>query len=172
MSGLLTIKVKLIPEDPVAAFGKNADAYIAGAQVVFRASIFKFLELLIRYGRRKTGRMVAGFTPMMDVYAYPYMRSWQHSDEENATDVQEGKNLGTFDNKDPWNISITNAVEYAEYVEQKVGLTHLGQLPVLIPYFEKYIGENFDAFTENAVNGGFDTGDYGNTEDFGAPETN
>ena len=172
MGKLFTMSVTLNPPNPADIFGENADAYIEGAQTVFRTSVFKFLELLIRYGRRKTGRMVAGFTPMMDAFEYPYMRSWQHSDEESSEAVTEGKEISSFENSDPWIIGITNAVEYAEYVENKVGVTTIGQLPALIPYFEKYIGENMDAFSENALNGGFESGDYGDIEDFGPPESN
>jgi hypothetical protein len=61
-------------------------------------------------------------------------------------------------------------VEYAEYVENKVGMTERGQLPVLIPYCEKFFGENMDQFMKNAANGGFEKGDFGILNDFGAPE--
>jgi hypothetical protein len=156
VSKLLTLKVTLSPPNPSEVFGEKAAAYMDGVETVFRTSVFKYLELLIRYGRRKTGRMVAGFTSMMDDYGYDYMRSWQHSDEESSEAVQEGKQLSTYDYKpgeNPMNIVITNAVEYAEYVENKVGMTEIGQLPILVPYFEQYIGENMETFMKNASDG-------------------
>ncbi|MDE2102282.1 MAG: hypothetical protein KGL39_33865 [Patescibacteria group bacterium] len=174
MSKLLTLRVTLSPPNQSEVFGANADAYMEGVETVFRTSVFKYLELLIKYGRRKTGRLVAGFTAMMDQYGYDYMRSWQHSDEESTEAVEEGKELSTYDYQEgqvPINITITNAVEYAEYVENKVGMTEIGQLPILVPYFEQYIGENMDIFMENAIEG-FHSGDYGDLEDFGAPEAN
>ena len=170
MAKLFTIRVTLNPPNPAEVFGKNADAYMKGAEIVFRTSVFKFLELLIRFGRRKTGRLVSGFTPMMDAHNYNYLRSWQHSDEENAQAVLEGKAAGTFDESNPWDLIIVNAVEYAGYVEEKVGVTEKGQLPILIPYFEKFMVENFDAFMQNAAKGGFETKNFGLIEDFGPPE--
>lgn len=148
-----------------------------GAQMVFRVSVFKFLEFIIRYGRRKTGRMVSGFTPMMDRYNYDYMRSWQHSDTESSVAIDEGKEEGSFlydEVGDPWNITIINAVEYVGYVEQKVGITEIGQIPVIVPYFEKFMGENFDAYFANAQAAfGNPNGlrGYGNLDDAGAPES-
>lgn len=173
VSNLLTLRVTLSPPNPSEIFGAKAAAYMDGVETVFRTSVFKYLELLIRYGRRRTGRMVAGFTAMMDKYGYDYMRSWQHSDEESDQAIQEGKLKSEFDYKpgeNPMNIIITNAVEYAEYVENKVGMTEIGQLPVLVPYFEQYIGENMEIFKENAARDGFDSGDFGDLTDFGAPE--
>jgi hypothetical protein len=167
---LFQIKVTLTPPNPSEIFGAQAQIYMQGVDTIFRTSVFKFLELLIKYGRRKTGRLVAGFTSMMDAHQYDYMRSWQHSDTEDARAVQEGKNLSMFDETIPGTITITNAVEYAEYVENKVGMTERGQLPVLIPYFEKFFGENMDQFMKNAANGGFEKGDFGILNDFGAPE--
>jgi hypothetical protein len=170
LSKTFSLRITFNPPNPAATFGVNADKYMKAAQTVLRTSIFKFLELQIKYGRRKTGRMVSGFTGMMDTYGYPYMRSWQHSDEESAQAVTEGKNLSSFFDQDPWNISIINGVEYAEYVENKVGMSELGQLPVLVPYFEKFIGENMDQLSANAAKG-FDSGNFGEINDFGAPGT-
>ena len=170
------MRVTFKPENPAKWFGDNADIYMQGAQTVFRVSVFKFLEFIIRYGRRRTGRMVSGFTPMMDLYNYNYQRSWQHSDEESSEAISEGKQEGSF-NYDPvgapWSIMITNAVEYVGYVEDKVGITEIGQIPVLVPYFEKFMGENFDIYFENATKAfGNSNGlkGYGDIEDFGAPE--
>ena len=177
MNSVFTMRVTFKPENPAKWFGDQADIYMQGAQTVFRVSVFKFLEFIIRYGRRRTGRMVSGFTPIMDLYNYNYMRSWQHSDQESANAVSEGKTEGSFIYDpvgSPWNITITNAVEYVGYVEEKVGITEIGQMPVLIPYFEKFIGENFDQFFENAnraFGGPNGLKGYGNLDDYGAPES-
>jgi len=161
----LIVKVNLPNFDK--DFDVKSKKYLDAVGLVFKASVFRFLGLVIRYSRVDTGRLKSAWTPIMDSQNFDYTKFWVYGNNEKPEAIAEGKQEGSFQydpTTDPFKIIVVNSVKYAEIVEEKYGVTVKGSLPTLAPYFEQYFLEGYD-YLNKGLDDSFDSGRYPGTND-------
>lgn len=149
-------------------FNEKTKLYLEAVGTVFRASVFRFMGLEIKYCRVKTGRLKSGFTPIMDAYHYDYTKFWTYGPNELPEAIAEGKEQGSFiynPAADPFKMIVINSVKYASYVEEKVGITVRGPITTLVPYFEEYFREGYD-YLNSHLGESFDSGKYPDQDNY------
>lgn len=168
MGKLLGIVIKVNRPHFDREFDEKTKLYLEQVGTVFRATVFRFLGLVIKYSRVKTGRLKSAWTPIMDAYTYDYTRFWTYGPDEVPEAIAEGKVQGSFQYDpaaDPFKIIVQNSVVYAGYVEEKVGVTVRGPLPVLVPNFEAYWQEGYE-YLNSHLDDSFDSGRYPSQGDY------
>lgn len=168
MANVFGIVIKLNRPNFCEEFDANTKLYLNAVATVFRAATFRFLGLEIKYCRVKTGRLKSGFTPIMDAYAYDYTKYWTYGANEVPEAIAEGKRMGSFQydpSTDPFKMIVINSVEYASYVEEKVGITVRGPITTLIPEYENYFQEGYD-YLNSKLDDAFDSGKYPTQGDY------
>jgi hypothetical protein len=168
VANVFGITISLNRPNFVEEFDANTKLYMEALATVFRATTFRFLGLEIKYCRVKTGRLKSGFTPIMDAYQYDYTKYWTYGADESPEAIAEGKQAGTFQydpSSDPFKMIVINSVEYASYVEEKVGITVRGPITVLIPEYENFFLEGYNYLNEH-LGDAFDSGKYPNQGEY------
>ena len=162
MANVFGLVINLNRPDFAKDFNDKTNLYFDAVATVFRAATFRFLGLEIKYCRVKTGRLKSGFTPIMDAYAYDYTKYWTYGSDENPEAIAEGKQMGSFQydpSSDPFKMIVINSVDYASYVEEKVGITVRGPITTLIPEYENYFLEGYN-YLNSKLDDSFDSGKY------------
>src|SRR5882672_7085900 len=133
MNNVFGLVIKVSKPNFDTDFDQNTKIYLEALATVFRAATFRFLGLEIKYCRVKTGRLKSGFTPIMDAYQYDYTKYWTYGADEVPEAIAEGKSQGSYlydPTSDPFKMIVINSVNYASYVEEKVGITVRGPITV------------------------------------------
>ncbi len=131
--------------------------------------VFRVIEYVIKYSRRRTGRSRAAWLPLLDKYGFDYQRSLG-TDRLDPGAVQEGYSMGTFDDQ-PFHTTLMNNVDYVDPMNQRFGLfgfsqTTSGKMKLgsdgirfeeKIPQFEQFGADTWQEFldkTKAAFEGG------------------
>lgn len=154
-----------IPEPTAAILAKYFDdehkAFVKGASIVHRKSVFQILTRIIRLCNVDTGRLRGSFTPLMDKWGFKGFQAYmkmpalqgvppkQKGKGYSEAEVQKGKVLGQFID-DLFSTTISSNVVYASDVNAKSQF-----LTKALVWGDAQYKKNFENYIEAAAKRGW-----------------
>lgn len=142
-------------------FDAEHDAFVKGAAIVHRKTVFQILTRIIRLCNVDTGRLRGSFTPLMDKWGFKGFEAYMKQPPIDGTppktkgkgysetEVQKGKVLGQFVDA-VLNTTITSNVVYATEVNAKSQF-----LMKSLAWGDNQYKRNFEAFFKSAEKKGW-----------------